>query len=193
VDVPKLISPGLTSRAVAYLKALLPPGDGSPTTTLSPEKISPVFRPFAPGLIFGYLVDLGEYYEYVQQRHLEQDGIDEARLHQIGLANLGGLVNTRQTRVQPYGNIFAVLMGGDFEASLLALDMLWEVPFRQFVRGDYAAAVPARDLLAFCDASSEAGLDELRALIARSSGKVDHALSDRLYVRRDGAWSVLAS
>jgi hypothetical protein len=39
-------------------------------------------------------------------------------------------------------------MGGDFDASLILLS-LSDGQFRQFVRGDYSAAVPARDILAF--------------------------------------------
>jgi uncharacterized protein YtpQ (UPF0354 family) len=111
----------------------------------------------------------------------------------IGLKNLALLANSRGVRVQPYGNIFAVLMGGDFEASLILLDAFWDKQLRQFVKGDYAVAVPARDMLAFCDASSEAGLDELRQVIQRVFPGGDHLLSDRIYVRRQLRWQVLSA
>jgi len=47
--------------------------------------------------------------------------------------------------------VFAFFMRGDFEASVILLDDLWDGESRQFVTGEYAAAIPARDMLAFCD------------------------------------------
>jgi Protein of unknown function (DUF1444) len=179
-------SKSFTSRAVAYLKAEVTGGDDA-AIALSRED-SPVLRRFADGLLVSYVVDTGKSYEFVQNRHLDLDGIDEQDLHRIGLENLMRLVNTRPTEVKPHRNIFAVLIGGDFEASLLLVDTLWEQQFCQFVHGDYAVAVPARDILSFCDSSSAAGLDELRQLIARVHPSGDHLLSDRLHVRRNGKW-----
>lgn len=179
-----------TSRAIAYLKANVTDTNG-PAITVSRTE-TPVLRSYVEPLLLSYVVDAGNYFELVQERHLEQDGLDDQTLHRIGLKNLAQLVGQRPTRVHPYRDIFAVTMGGDFEASLLLLDPLWDQHFRQFVRGDYAAVVPARDVLAFCDASSTAGLDELRQVVQRVFPGGDHVLSDRLYVRRSGSWSLLA-
>jgi uncharacterized protein YtpQ (UPF0354 family) len=177
------------SRAIAYLKVVVPDDDPAPVVELS-ERDSPVLEPYADGLLTAYVVDTGSEYELVQHRHLTAAGVAEEELQRIGLANLGRLVEERPTRVQPYGNMFAVLMGGDFEASLLLVDALWEQSFRQFVRGDYVAAVPARDVLAFCDSSLAAGRVELRRLIDQVYPTGDHVLSSRLYERHDGVWRV---
>jgi len=180
-----------TSRAIARLKAQVS-DDNGPAIALARDD-SPVVRAFADLLLVSYVVDVGEAYQLVQYRHLAGEGIDESSLHSSGLDNLAQLVTARATRVQPYGDIFAVVMGGDFEASLMLVDTLWAEQFRQFVRGDYAVAVPARDILAFCDASSTAGLDELHRLIQRVFPKAGgQALSDRLYVRRQRAWDVVS-
>lgn len=77
-------------------------------------------------------------------------------------------------QVQPYGSIFAVIAGGNFEASLLLLDGLWERAFRQFVSGDYAVAIPSRDVLAFGDAGDAKVRVELRAVIDRVWPPGDH-------------------
>jgi uncharacterized protein YtpQ (UPF0354 family) len=178
-----------TQRAIAYLKPALP-DDGTSALQLSRED-SPILRPLVDGLLVCYAVDTGSEYQLVQQRHLDHERVDANALHRTGLTNLAELINQRETRVQPYGNIFAVMMGGDFEASLLLVDALWDQVFRQFVQGDYAAAVPARDVLAFCDAASAAGIDELRQLIARVYPGGDHLLTDRIYVRREARWQPL--
>jgi uncharacterized protein YtpQ (UPF0354 family) len=69
--------------------------------------------------------------------------------------------------MSPYGNVFTFLMDGDFEASIMLLDEFWDGEFRKFVTGKYAAAIPARDVLAFCDADSTAGIAELQEVINR--------------------------
>ena len=71
---------------------------------------------------------------------------------------------------------------------MILLDDLWNASFRQFVQGDYLIALPARDVLAFCDASSDAGRAELAELINRLKGSEDHPLSQKLYIRRENQW-----
>jgi uncharacterized protein YtpQ (UPF0354 family) len=179
---------GQTSGAIAYLKGKVAPSVPA-EVTLSHED-SPVFLDFAGDLLVSYAVDEGSWYRLVQQRDLERDGLSAEDLHPSGLEDLLNLAAERGVRVQPSGAIFAVLMGGDFEASLLLLDSLWEQSFRQFVPGDYVAVAPARDILAFCDSSSAAGIEELRQVIARTYPSCDHLLSDKLYLRRNGAWGL---
>ena len=79
-------------------------------------------------------------------------------------------------------------MGGNFEASLVLLDDLWADSFRRFVSGVYAVAIPARDVLAFCDADSAAGKDELRDLIGRVYPNGDHPLANKLFFRTADGW-----
>jgi len=76
----------ITEQAIAYLKGS-PSEDGRPVVTLSP-KDSPVVRPYSGDLHVCYLVDNGQSYGYIQNRHLEDDGISADDLHQIGLRNL---------------------------------------------------------------------------------------------------------
>lgn len=173
-----------TDQAIAYVKAALPK-NGPPSVVLS-QADSPIVRPYSDGLCICYVVDDGKSYHYVQQRHLTQDGINEDKLHMTGLRNLIDVVSKRDLRVQPCENISAVMMGGDFEASLIMLDQLWDQHFRQFVSGEYAVSIPARDVLAFCDTSSEQGVRELHQLIDRITPNGDHLISSRLYVRQDG-------
>jgi hypothetical protein len=75
-----------------------------------PHGRSLALRPFADGLIVTYLIDAGGHYTFIQNRHLLEDGIDLEQLHTHGVTNLIDLVNYRSLRVQPYQNIFAVLM-----------------------------------------------------------------------------------
>jgi uncharacterized protein YtpQ (UPF0354 family) len=93
--------------------------------------------------------------------------------------------------MSPYGNVFTFLMDGDFEASIMLLDEFWDGEFRKFVTGKYAAAIPARDVLAFCDADSTAGIAELQEVINRVWPTDNHLVSNKIYVRQPTGWQVL--
>ena len=141
-----------TDRAIAYLKSANL-NDGKPAISL-PHAATPVVKSYSADLCICYVIDSGNQFEYIQNCHVEKDGIDDDKLHRIGLENLRKWAGLHNTRVQPYGNIFAVLMGGNFEASLILLEDFWDHSFRQFLKGEYAAAIPARDILSFCDTNS---------------------------------------
>lgn len=49
-----------------------PPDDGHPAVTL-PLKDNPIVRQYSEDLHVCYLVDKGQTYEYIQNRHLEED------------------------------------------------------------------------------------------------------------------------
>jgi hypothetical protein len=107
--------------AVAYLK-VEEPLSGHPVMEL-PQSESPVIRVLGHRLLAAYLVDEGESFAYVQHRHLAEADMSMEELHAIAVQNLAALAEER-AQVRPYGNIYAVLMGGNFEASLL--------PFKNF-------------------------------------------------------------
>jgi uncharacterized protein YtpQ (UPF0354 family) len=174
-------------RAIAYLKAL-EPAVGEAAVVLPPET-QPVIHPFSDDLAVSYVLDEGEGLRFVNHGEMASGGVDAEELHRIGVGNLVGVANARGMKVQPYGKIFAILLDGNFEASLIAVDALWDQGLRQLVAGDYAAVVPARDLLAFCDGNDAKGIEELRQMLGRAAGKVDHPLSQRLYFRRGGRWA----
>ena len=137
----------VTSRAIAYLKPVVPADELGPTIEL-PHVDTPVMREVNSELSVAYMIDRGGHFEYVQHRHLDADAIDADELHTIGLENLEHLA-AKQMNVKPYENIFAVFLDGNFESSLILLDQLWVNTFRQFVSGQYAIDIPARDILAF--------------------------------------------
>jgi hypothetical protein len=89
----------------------------------------------------------------VQYRHLANAGMDEADLHDHGLDNLATLAKTR-LRIEQRGEVFVGLLDGNFEASLLLIDTLWSHDVASIISGDVVVAVPARDILAFCDSAS---------------------------------------
>lgn len=177
-----------TGRAIAYLKGT--PLDSEQETVRLSSKDAPFIQPYIGRLQICYLVDEGQSYKYVQNRHVESDQVNVADLHQIGLRNLKNLISQKDPRVRPYDNVFSFMAGGDFEASVMLLDEFWNNEFRQFIKGDYAVVVPSRDVLAFCDAQSDEGIVELQQVINRVWPKGDHLVSNQIYIRQREKWRV---
>jgi uncharacterized protein YtpQ (UPF0354 family) len=177
-----------TSKAIAYLKAAVPNEDEALLFELSDDD-SPVLKDIGKDLQIAYLVDTGNTFEYVRYIDLAYESLTESALHEIGLQNLATLAASGNLRVIPHCNIFAVLLDGNFEASMILLDNLWIESFRQFVRGDYLIAMPTRDVLAFCDSSLDIGRSELLALIERLRDSEDHLLTKHLFIRHDHKWT----
>ena len=173
-------------KAVAHLKVSAPAREPSLQV---PGPDLPVVRALAHDLLVVYLIDEGNRFSYVQQRRLVAAGLTEDELHVAAVENLRLFANSN-VRVIPYGAMYVVLAGGNFEASLLLLPGFWNM-YQYLAPNGFAVAFPARDLLAFGDVDSSAALAELQALCARSEGKVDHPLSGRLYQGDGNEWRPL--
>jgi len=174
-------------EAVAYLKPEIPSSDPAPVVSLSDDD-APVMRQFLPGLLTTYVIDAGDTFAYVQGRDLRRAVVSEEELHRQAVVNLAALAE-HQLTIRENGTVSALFLDGNFEASLLLLDDLWTNRLRDYAR-DPIVAVPARDILAFSDVESAAGVAELRAVVKRVWSSCDHLLSENLYRRVDGRWRV---
>jgi uncharacterized protein YtpQ (UPF0354 family) len=167
-------------RAIAYLKANLSEEDGDVFLEGDDE---PVVMNLNNGLLVTYLVDQGDHFDYIQQRHLKSAALDEVQLHQIAIGNLATMLSEHGANLRKSDVAFGVLFDGHFEASLILLDSLWDGELAHLAPNGFIAALPTRDILAFCDAASEAGIAQLQRIIERVEGG-DHPLKPILY-RRD--------
>ena len=175
-------------QAVAYLKVEVP-DSGEPSMELS-EANAPAMRAIGHRLMVAYLVDVEHSFKYVQGRHLKEANIGLSELHEIGIRNLAALADS-QVEVRAYGNIFAVLMGGHFEASLVLVDDFWSDRCAGLAPNGFVAAFPARDILAFGDSASAEAIRELNEVCQRGNDQLDHPLTNTLYRRVGTAWQPL--
>jgi uncharacterized protein YtpQ (UPF0354 family) len=177
-------------RSVAYLKAAIPSGEGS-AMPLS-EYDSPILTNLGNGLLVAYVVDEDSSFSYAQGRHLRAAQLSIEQLHQAALANLSLLVK-ENAQVKQHGNIYAVLMDGNFEASVLLIESFWSQWYCNLAPNGFIAALPARDLLAFGDQANALAVEELKQLCARAAGRVDHPLSSDLFRRIHNSWQIVTS
>src|SRR5438128_10550799 len=119
-------------RAMPYMKPNLT-SEARPALALGHED-SPVLRDLGNGLLVAYVVDSGQSFEYVQNRHLSHAGITLDDLHAAAMNNFLVFMGER-TRMQPHANIFAIFLDGNFEASLLLVDQLWDQSLAAYVQG----------------------------------------------------------
>jgi len=165
------------TRAVAYLKGTV---EGDSAAARLPEPDSPVLRSLGSGLVVAYVVDEPEGLVYVQHRHLAEAGMDAAQLHRSALANLDKLCS-QHLRVEQHGPVFGVFVDGNFEASMFLLQALWQRDLAGLVDEGYMVAVPARDIMAFCDMASEEGVATLKAMVERVHENGDHLISKNTF------------
>jgi len=172
--------------AIAYLKAQVPSDDPAPSLQLNEDE-SPVLKTLGGDLLVSYVLDEGNKFSYVQAKHLRAAGITADDLHQTAVENLRKAAQGRVT-LREYGAIKGLFFDGNFEASLILLDELWDVTLRDYHGGEPVIAVPARDILCFSKSSSAAGIAEMRAAIERVWPTGNHLISRELFLRRGQQW-----
>ncbi len=172
-------------RAVAYLKVTVS-DDGTPAVTFD-KADSPVLRDIGNGLLVAYLVDEGDSFSYVQYRHIQEASLTEDELHDIASINLASF-SQENAKVHAYGNVYAVVAGGDFEASMILCEDFWKVWYADLAPNGFVACFPTRDILAFGDSEGAETVSELLAMCARVGDDADHRLTQQLYRRVDAKW-----
>lgn len=188
-----MTAPSSPLDAIAYLRTAAAPTAGA----LFPEGTSegeldadelPVLTPFIDGLLVSYALDCGDAFELVQVGDLEDASLTPEQLHTAALANLATLAKGR-LELRRTGDISALFLDGNFEASLILLDALWDRNLRDCYQQP-VIAMPSRDMLAFCDVGSRAGLSQLRKVIERVWPGGEDLISNELYTRVSGKWSI---
>jgi hypothetical protein len=137
-----------------------------------------------------YAVDEGQHFSYVNLGEMEAAGMSVEDLHRVGLRNLAARINDGKPGLTlvPQASFHALVMGGDFEASLVLIDELWDGSLKQYTPNGPVVTVPARDMCAFCDAASAEGIRQLRTVAQQTTQGGQGLVSDKLLVRKAGNW-----
>ncbi len=136
-------------------------------------------------LVVVYAIDTPSNIAYLNPDELEGLGVQREDLRALAVRNLRGLLPGIEVHRGELVNM--VTADGNYEASLLLFADLWERE-RDRLRGEPVAAVPARDLLLFVDSANADAIAQLRQLAAKMRAEASYALTDRLFVLREGQW-----
>ena len=152
---------------------------------------SPVIKPFAESLGICYMVDNGHSYEVVQNRHLSDDLTIE-KLHEVALTNLATAISDKTQVNGDPKNIMMVTNGGNFEATMLLVDFLWE-QLEPVFNDKICVAIPANDLLFIAGKNCLQGRETLRTLVRQyfDNKKTKGLIVRNIYERSNGTWTLL--
>jgi hypothetical protein len=189
----------LIARALPQIKNALPqPMTNGEILTVAmevegvkiPQDDLPIVRVACKSLAITYVVDNGKGVSYINPKQLRDSGLTAEQLHAAAIENLTRLTKNQQKglAVLPQEDFSGVMLDGKSEASLLLIDALWDSEFKSDTRNGVVVAIPARDMLAFCDQRSTAGIAALRELTQRVAPAASKALTKQLYYRIDGDW-----
>jgi uncharacterized protein YtpQ (UPF0354 family) len=134
-----------------------------------------------------YAVDKPESMSSLARTDMAAAGIAEENLRNLALENLRRIMpSVEQHGDGPWYGLFA---GGDYTASLLLFDSVWD-QVADSIEGDIVAVVPARDTLLFTGSESPEGLKMIKEQANYVVTTGNYIVSDTLIVRKDGRWEV---
>jgi uncharacterized protein YtpQ (UPF0354 family) len=150
-----------------------------------PDIDRPISRPFVADLMIMYAEDKPTHFEFISRRRLAELELDEDGLHELALKNLP----SRPPKIEIHGSAprQMLIAGGNFEATLLLLDDLWD-QLEAEGDGELLAVVPARDILFFSRTSWDGAHAFLSELAQRDMEDTSHLLSRCVLRRASRQW-----
>jgi uncharacterized protein YtpQ (UPF0354 family) len=130
-------------------------------------------------LIILYAEDSPKNMRYFGPKDLEKANIQRSELRKLACENLQRLL----PEIERHGRngLFMIVAGGDYEASLLLLDSIWD-DIKKEVRGDVVVAIPSRDLLIVTGSEDSQGIEKVKKMVENSFAQGAYRLTKKLFV-----------
>ena len=139
------------------------------------------------GLPVVYVWNTNEGFSFVTCSDLEKLGVGLADIPRIAADDLAEHARDN-LQFEKRGSVFCAFMGGNFEASMIFVNRLWDEFLREMLPNGCIAAIPANDMLAFCEPESVDGVAELKATVQRTFNGGEDLLTEFLFQRINGEW-----
>jgi uncharacterized protein YtpQ (UPF0354 family) len=120
---------------------------------------------------------------YLISKNLEEIGLSRTELRTLSVGNLERVLPDIEFHKGPL--VSMITAGGNYEASLLLVDDLWNGGTIK-VEGDVVVAIPSRDLLLVTGSKTPGGIVKLRELATQSLQKASYRLTDELFIYKNG-------
>lgn len=150
-------------------------------------RFDPITQHLCGDLWIVYAQDLPDRITTMKTSSLAELGLDKGTLLDLALDNLRRILPVAECNGD--GPWYLLTAGGDYTASLLLFDSIWE-RLTDSVDGEIVAVVPARDTLLYTGSMSAEGLKAIRERATQIMKNGNYLVSDTLIVRRDGRWHV---
>ena len=134
-----------------------------------------------------YAADLPDSTRSLSIEERDALGVAQSDLRELSIANLAQILPPIERHGD--GPWYLLTAGGDYVASILLIDEVWQ-ELGEEVDGDIVAAVPARDVLLFTSSKSSEGLVRIRDKARDIVQGGHHVISETLIRRTQGHWKV---
>lgn len=142
-----------------------------------------VFEDFNSELVILYAEDSPNSIRYLTPADLQEIGVRREELRKLSKENLYRILPKVERRG---GNgLYLVSAGGDYDASLLLLEPIWE-DGQLKVLGDIVVAIPTRDLLLVTGSKDARGIEKVKEIVETATAEGAYRLTKKLFVYRGG-------
>ncbi len=144
-----------------------------------------VYEDLNEELVIVYAEDSPKNLRYLSPKDLEQVDLKPSDLKDLAIRNLKSII----PKIEAHGGngVYMVTAGGDYEASLLLFEGLWDgVQIK--VDGDYVVAVPSRDMLLITGSRNKEGVQKISELAIKTVAEAPYHLTSDLFIRKDGKY-----
>ena len=146
-----------------------------------------VYEHYAADLYCVYAIDREDSIKTIGPEDLDTLQVQRNNIRTVALENLSALLPPAECHGD--GPWFLLTAGGDYVASLILFDNIWDEQLAAMVSGDLVAAVPSRDVVLFTGSGSSEGIAAIRRKAKEIVTTGDHVISDTLIRRSEGKWS----
>jgi len=143
---------------------------------------------FVADLWIAYVRDLPTRMLSLMESELPKLGLAREVLRELAIENLKGILPD----IEKHGDgSWFMVTAGDYTASVLLLDAVWE-QLESDVAGDLVVAAPTRDVLLVTGTESTNDIATIRAKAIELEQGGSYAISQTLLRRRNGKWESLS-
>lgn len=188
----------ISSRIFPYFKQFLPSEEATHPLPVDLGKIDEsktyevpdlkiVFRNICEDLNCLYAIDTGTSFKIVQEKHINEWGIDRERLHELAVENFRSLIVQRMT-AKGDSNGIMFFVDGNLEAGLVLIDDIWQ-QLEDQIGEQIVITVPSRDVIMATGKSNRAMIDKFKQTSKDILQNGDHPLSSNLFIRDAAGWN----
>ncbi|HEX5160713.1 MAG TPA: DUF1444 family protein [Steroidobacteraceae bacterium] len=143
---------------------------------------SQVTEDYNDELVIVYAEDTPRNVRYFTSKDLAKAGVERSKLRALAIANLRRVLPKIEAH---QGEVYSMYTAdGNYEASLLLFDDLWDGDIR--VDGDIVVAIPTRDVLLITGSKNAEGIARLREVADELTAEGTYTISPALFVYRKG-------
>ncbi|GAB1448226.1 hypothetical protein MASR2M44_12340 [Bacteroidota bacterium] len=156
---------------------------------LSEQNDPYVWEEYTNALSIFYALDQDDSIRYLKQSELNALGIPLEDLRDLAVGNLLNLIPDMER--QGEDGYYMLTAGGNYEASLLLADSIWNQ--ENFpVDGELVTAIPARDVLLITGSNHKEGIDQMRKAVEDIYFTGSYSVSPELFVFKEGRFEALS-